>query len=218
MVDGVADQVRQRVAHLLHHAFVEFGVFAGHFQPDVLRKLNGKIAHQPRETPKDVANGKHAHAHHTLLQLADVPLHLGHGFLQLPQAISREIVDNLVRHGLCNHQFAHQVHQLVHLRGRDAYGSIAGWGRGHRGRRRRRCYRCCRNARLRFVHFHTNLGAVFHKREDVPNLLHALGGHKPQLPSQVAALGIQIGERRQLSQIQIHLRGFADFGEIAQNQ
>ena len=78
VIGGVADQVRQRVTELFQHALVDLGVLARHFQPDLFSGGLRDVVHGSCIALEERADGKHAHGHHALVQLAGIALHGGH--------------------------------------------------------------------------------------------------------------------------------------------
>ena len=60
MIDGIPDQVHQRVADLLDHRLVEFGLGAADDEFDVLAELTGDIPDHAMETVEGVADLHHA--------------------------------------------------------------------------------------------------------------------------------------------------------------
>ena len=69
VVDGVADQVGERVLHRLQQRPVELGLTTLHAQGDLLAALRTEVAHDARQLRPEVVDGLHARLHHALLQL-----------------------------------------------------------------------------------------------------------------------------------------------------
>ncbi len=70
VIQGVADQVQQRIGDLFQHGFIKFGAFAFDDQIDFLSKFIGDAADGPVQTVDDVADGNHADVHEVILSVA----------------------------------------------------------------------------------------------------------------------------------------------------
>ena len=70
MVARVADHVDQRIADFLDDIAVELDILALDFELDVLARLGGNIAHQPRHLLEGRLERDHAQTHRGFLQIA----------------------------------------------------------------------------------------------------------------------------------------------------
>ena len=137
VVDGVADEVHERLADLVDHRLVHPGVLALQDELDLLALLAGEVAHQPREALEDVADGQHPHVHDRLLQLRRDARHLADGLEQLRPRAGHHVGDlagQLVELRAVDDQLADQVQQVVELGEVDPHHARAGGG--ERPRRR----------------------------------------------------------------------------------
>ena len=75
MVDGIANQMGQRVLDGLDDGFVEFGLFAFHLDVDLLAAAEGNVAHGAGELTPNIANGLHAGLHYFFLKLGGDEIH-----------------------------------------------------------------------------------------------------------------------------------------------
>jgi len=89
VVDGVADQVSQRILHRFDQAFVELGFLAFHFHPDLFAAIDRQVAHHSRKLGPDIVDGLHPGAHDAFLQFAGdqvQALRCGQGVAMRPAA------------------------------------------------------------------------------------------------------------------------------------
>ena len=124
MVDGVADQMDQRIVEPLDHRLVEFGFLADRDQFDLLAEIARQVVDQPPEAAEQLADRQHAHAHRGVAQLQREPLDL------LGDRFHRDVVaggGDLLQPRLGDDQFADAIHQLVQPLGRNADGVGASW-------------------------------------------------------------------------------------------
>lgn len=68
VVDGVADQMHQRIAQLVDHSLVEFGLFAVDFQADLLLQFLSGVTHHAFEAVEKRCDGNHPRFQHAALQ------------------------------------------------------------------------------------------------------------------------------------------------------
>jgi len=68
VVDGVSQQVHQRVAQLVDDGLVQFGVLAMSHQLDLLAQLVGQVSDEASEAIEGGADGQHAHAQGAVAQ------------------------------------------------------------------------------------------------------------------------------------------------------
>ena len=131
MVQGVADEVAERVADLFEDGPVELGLLALDDQLDFLLEALGDVSHDPREAVEDRLDGQHAQARDLVLKLAGDAGELLRVFVGLPrQRIVAEPdgqkLGALLQAGLVDHQLAHEVHQLVEAGDVDADRLLGG--------------------------------------------------------------------------------------------
>ena len=115
VVHAVAHQMGQRVSDLFDQALVQLGGFAQCDEVHLLAQLARQITQHAREATEHGGHGNHADRHHGLLQIPRVAIQIGQPRQQL--LISRRVQTLAVlrQHGLCNHQLADQIDELVHL-------------------------------------------------------------------------------------------------------
>jgi hypothetical protein len=123
VVHGISDQVHQRIADLLHHRFVEFGLGAGDHQFDVLAQLLRDVAGNAMEAVEGFADLHHAQGQRGIADALDQP---GEDRGGLDQGAFAALPGQQVGRGAGDHQFAHQVDELVQLVRVDA--DQAGFG------------------------------------------------------------------------------------------
>ena len=131
VVQGVADQVAQRVADLFQDGPVELGLLAFDDQLDLLVQAHGDVAHDAREAVEDGLDGQHAQAGDLILELAGDAGEL----LRILVGLSRQRIvaephgqelGALLQAGLVDDQLADEVHQLVEAGDVDADGLLGG--------------------------------------------------------------------------------------------
>ncbi|MNV33560.1 hypothetical protein D3C71_1249310 [compost metagenome] len=83
MVDGVADQVHQRVGQRFDQVAVELGLCADQFQVHFLLQRTCNVARHLREAREHLADRLHAGAHHRRLQARSGDVQRRHGAVQL---------------------------------------------------------------------------------------------------------------------------------------
>ena len=115
MVDGVADQVDQRIGEPLDHGLVELGLLALHGQIDLLAEIAREVVDQPAEAAEQRADRDHADAHGGVAQGGGEPLDLLGDRLDLQVGAGG---GELAQPGLGDDQLADPVHQLVEALGR----------------------------------------------------------------------------------------------------
>ncbi len=125
VVEGVADQVDQRVADLLHHRLVELGGLAVDLQLHLLAQLARQVAHQAGEAVEREADREHADLHHAALELPGVALQVGQALLQLLQ-VDGVAQGQLLQHRLGDDELAHHVDERVDLLDVDPDGGGGG--------------------------------------------------------------------------------------------
>ena len=112
VVDGVADDVHQRVAELLHDGLVQLRVGAVDLQLDGLAQLLGDVPHDAPEAVEGLADLHHAQAQGLVPDLLHQLVDDGGG---LQQAAPVGLAARALARGPGDHQLAHQVHQPVQL-------------------------------------------------------------------------------------------------------
>src|SRR5207244_5664624 len=125
VVDGVADQVQQRIADLFDHRTIELGVLALDDEVDLLALLTRDIAYDARQPTENGLERQHARLHNLLLQLVGDAADVLRGLLQVGQyAVIAEPVDEgiaeLDQTGAINDQLADEIEQGVEARHVDA--------------------------------------------------------------------------------------------------
>ena len=115
VITAVAHQVGQRVGDLFDQALVQFGRFTQGHQFHLLAQLVRQIAQHAWEAAENDGHWNHADRHHRLLQVARVAIQIGQPGQQLLIDPSIEAPAVLRQHGLRDHQFTHQVDQLIDL-------------------------------------------------------------------------------------------------------
>jgi hypothetical protein len=127
VVDGVADEVGERLAQALDHGLVEFGAFARDFEADMLARAGRKFAQDARHAAEHRADRLGANGHRAFLDVAGEAVE-HRDFLAGGKAFGRQALGH---HRLGDDQLAHGVDQLVELGQFDA-DRLAGRGRGGR--------------------------------------------------------------------------------------
>ena len=72
MIEGVADDVHERIGQLLDHPLIEFSVLTAQNKIDLLVELARKLAHRARQLRVDLAHRHQTHLHHRLLHLVEL--------------------------------------------------------------------------------------------------------------------------------------------------
>src|SRR5205085_3482542 len=125
VIDGVADQVQQRIANLFDDRAIQLGVLALENEIDLLALLGSNVAHDARKAVEDALDRQHARLHHLLLQLVGDAADVQCGLLEVGQNVSvAELVDQpraeLIQARPIDDQLADQVEQRVEPRHVDA--------------------------------------------------------------------------------------------------
>jgi len=110
MIDGVADQMRERVFDGFKERLVEFGFLAFDGQKNLLAARHGKIADLARELIEDIAYRLHPRFHDAFLKLRGDLVEALRGVQEGRVAARGGELQNLIAG---QNEFAHQVHQLV---------------------------------------------------------------------------------------------------------
>ena len=76
VVDGVADQMDQRIGETLDHGLVHLGVLADRDEVDRLAEIAREIVDEAAEAAEQRAHRHHAHAHGGIAQARGQPLDL----------------------------------------------------------------------------------------------------------------------------------------------
>ena len=148
VVQTVANKVRQWVRDTFDQPLVEFRRFPGCLEFHLFAELAGQIANHPWEAGKHKGNRQHADRHDRLLQIARIAFQLGQSVDQAVRRTFLHLCSRLQQHGLCNHQFANQIDQLIDLFNTDPNGGISTRARGRCclgrpcSRLRNRLFRC----------------------------------------------------------------------------
>ncbi|MNV44624.1 hypothetical protein D3C71_1363900 [compost metagenome] len=115
VVATVAHQVSQRIGDLFHQPLVQFGGFAQRHQFHLLAQLIGQIPEHAGETAEDNGHRNHADRHDRLLKIAGIAIQVSQPCQQLLVRTSIQAPAVLRQHRLGDHQFAHQIDELVDL-------------------------------------------------------------------------------------------------------
>jgi hypothetical protein len=87
VIDGVADEVDDRVGEILDHRLVDLGLFADQRQLDVLAEVAGEVAGNARVLLEQAADRLHARLHHRVLQVGDQQVELAHRLVERLQRL-----------------------------------------------------------------------------------------------------------------------------------
>ncbi len=123
VIAAVADQVGQGVGDFFHQSLVELGGFTVGDELHLFAQLAGQVAQHARETVEHHRHGDHADGHHRFLQVAGVAVEIGQARQQGLVHRGVEFAAFLGQHGLGDHEFAHQVDELVDLADRHPQGA-----------------------------------------------------------------------------------------------
>ncbi len=69
VVDGIAQDMGERLSHRVEDAFIEVGVFSADFKTDLASAGLGHVTHQTWEPAEELLHRDHADFHDGLLQL-----------------------------------------------------------------------------------------------------------------------------------------------------
>jgi hypothetical protein len=119
VVDGVADQVGQRVADRFEQGLVEFRVAPDHLQSSRLSARCGEVANDPRELVPHILDRLHTCLHHVLLQLTGDQIESLAGGDERRVLLRLGVAQDLIAR---QHEFADAVHQVVEQRHVDSDG------------------------------------------------------------------------------------------------
>ena len=106
MINGISQQMNQRVAYFIDHRPIHFRFFPLDNQIDLFAEAVGQIPHHTGKTVEHIADGNHAQFHHNSLQISSYTIHLFGRFTEFLQLIGQP---NLLQAGFVDHQLAHQV-------------------------------------------------------------------------------------------------------------
>ncbi len=121
VVDGVADDVRQRVLDRLEERAVELGLAPLHDQADLLAAVGTEVTDDTRQLRPQVVDLLHARLHHALLQLARDEVEPLRGPREVEIVERRGVLHDLVAG---EHELAHQRHQRVEQVDIDADAAV----------------------------------------------------------------------------------------------
>ena len=124
VVDGIAEDVHERVRHGGDDGLVDLDLLAGGFELDRLAQLPRHVADEPGHLLEERTHRHHAQRHSDLLELPRDLVELADGFAQ--DAASRQAAQlgRLADHGLGDDQLADEVHQPVQPVGVHADGFL----------------------------------------------------------------------------------------------
>src|SRR5208337_2236801 len=137
MINGVADQVGERLGERVKNPFVQVGVFAGNFQGDVFAAEFGDIADNPGEAAEQLFDRNHADFEDALVQFVENTRLESQGFGKFhPNGVSRvmyvELGEGAMEHGFADDELTDEVHDCIDAGGihtKRAFGDS-----GYRGR------------------------------------------------------------------------------------
>ena len=141
MIDGIADEVDQRVGQIFDHGLVDFGFLTRQHQFDILAQLAGQIAGDARIFLEQTANRLHPGLHHRVLQIGNQQVKLAHRLIQCMQRFGivlagQDIGPQAGQTVLGQSDFTRQVQDLIKTRGIDPDGvfthTLLGPARIHR--------------------------------------------------------------------------------------
>ncbi len=69
MVNGIPDQMGERIVNCLYNGFIKLNILADNGQIHLFVKHFGEISDHPREFIKDIADGLHSGQHYRFLKL-----------------------------------------------------------------------------------------------------------------------------------------------------
>ena len=112
VVDCIANHVHQWISQLFHYVAIDFRVFSQQLQMHFFMLRDREISHQTRHFLKGTTNRHHPQRHGVVLQVAGDARKQAQMWCQSSRL---QFFDMRVlhHHGLRNHQFTHQVHQLI---------------------------------------------------------------------------------------------------------
>ncbi len=120
VVDGVADEVHERIRQLLHDELVQLHVPAHDHEVDLLAHLAGQLAHHARQLVEDLVEGDHPHLEDPGLQLGQLAFQRPAEELQLAalggvRPLRLQALGVGGERGPDEHQLPHHVHEPVEL-------------------------------------------------------------------------------------------------------
>src|SRR6185295_6064115 len=125
VADGIANQVQDRVHHPLDQQLVDLRMLSADLQFHVLLIFTRQIANNESHALKDFADRHRSDSHHTLAQIAKLPLHSQIGVLERTPLGSRQVaikpLEVLVQMRSADHHFANHPHQVVYASQIDAH-------------------------------------------------------------------------------------------------
>jgi chemotaxis protein histidine kinase CheA len=119
VVHGVAQQVDERIHHLVKHGTVELDVEPFQLEGDVLAQVVGEVAHHAGEPVEYVTDRHHARLHHLVLELGGDALELLEGLAHLRSA---HAPGQVLEPRTDDHELPDQVDHVVEVTDRDAHG------------------------------------------------------------------------------------------------
>ena len=96
MIDGVSNEVSERLGERIENALIKIGVLTGDFEGNILAAEFGDVANDPREAAEQLLDGNHANFKNALVKFVENARLEG----QAPQRVS---------HGLDRASDAHQT-------------------------------------------------------------------------------------------------------------
>ena len=115
MVDGVAQEMRERFPERFDDREIGFGLPARDFKADLLADGRGQVAHGAGEGAEEQVDRHDARLHHALLQIAPHPFRMLKSVPQLRAVVLVQPLDQTTELPLADGDLAHQVEQPVEL-------------------------------------------------------------------------------------------------------
>src|ERR1041385_3169787 len=114
---AVAGEAHQGIHQALHQELVDLRLAAAELHDDLFPTLAREVAHHERHALEDLTDLDHAHAHHTLAQVAQLAAHAQARLLKrTPQCRRRdsfELCQLIFKTRATDHELADDAHQLV---------------------------------------------------------------------------------------------------------
>ena len=114
MIQGIADQVQQRIGNGLHHRFVQFCLFTADLKVNLFLQFLGQLSNRQLQPLKNLGNGDHPDLDEAFPQSRDLAVQLLGGLIKLchisNQSLSPDhLPGDLTDHGLAQDQLAYHI-------------------------------------------------------------------------------------------------------------
>ena len=220
VIGGIADHVHDRIAQLLDHGLVDFGILAGDPQDDFLVGLLRKLAHQARHAVKYRADGLRPDRHHAVLQVLRVDQELRQ-FLEQPGiGVEQRLVNLLGNEGLRDGNFAGKIDQPVNAANVNPDGRNDRFSHCELVLRRRasgNVLHLNRAHRLRRLQVNGQVAIAFDELEHIADCGFAFAGFQLEIPAEIGFIWLQVCKRRQSGKIGDYFQG-SQFLQLAHQQ